>query len=404
MPSRVGSAKRFAFVVLSVAAVFVAGCAHADEEVSIEPLIPAAGRVDPGLGPGTRALSSGPGYKGSPSWNPGGARIAFTVDGYVVDKPTGSGDLRRWTTKDFIAEDTVWESDDILMILGAAPPSRGKEISSSLYRTRAEEDTLELERVEKEVSAIGPDSEGLIFALGGDPHESRLALTRGGGKINRLYTRPIEGRVEALSVSPDGEEAVLAVRPPGDRETSGLHAFDLRKGKGREITRLDGNQEILGTPQWTEQGLYFVAGEKDTAVGRGVSEPLSDLYRVPEEGGAPEPAPGVGEDFVAASIRVSPDGERLAVIGRLNPKSPPNLYVLDPLAKNLTAVTTNEDMEIKTGPDDLAWSPGGKSVAVVARGIPSTEPEVRADPADRLLRDFYNLYEIPVSSPEDSTR
>ncbi|CAN5698371.1 hypothetical protein BH20ACT12_BH20ACT12_16700 [soil metagenome] len=400
---REGSARRLAFVVLSAAAVFMAGCAHADEEVSIEPLAPASGRVDPGLGPGTRALSSGPGYKGSPSWSPGGDRIAFTVDGYVVDKLTGSGDQRRWTTRDFIAEDTEWESDDTLMILGSATPSGGKEISRSLYRTRAGEDTLELESVEKKVSAIGPYREGLIFSFG-DPRESRLALTRGGGKINRLYSRPIRGRVAALSVSPDGEEAVLAVRPPGNRETSGLHEFDLRKGKGREITRLDGNQEILGTPQWTEQGLYFVAGKKGGSVDSESSEPLYEIYRVPEEGGTPEPAPGVGEDFVAASIRVSPDGERLAVIGRLNPKSPTNLYVLDPLAEDFTAVTTNEDMEIKTGPDDLAWSPGGKSVAVIARGTPSTEPEVRADPAHRLLRDFYNLYEIPVGGSEEPQR
>src|SRR5215218_4965469 len=398
MLSRVGSAKRVA--VLSVAAVIVAGCAH--KEVSIAPLVPAAGRVDPGLGPGTRALSSGPGYKGSPSWSPGGDRIAFTVDGYVVDKPTDSGDLRRWTTKDFIAKDTVWISDDTLMILGAALPSGTEEISSSLYRARAGEDSLELERVGKEVSAIGPDREGLIFALGNGIHESGLALTRGGGKVSRLYSRPIKGRVAALSLSSDGEEAVLAVRPPGDRETSVLHVFDRRKGRGREITRLDGNQEILGTPQWTEHGLYFVAGEKNTPVDRAGSEPLYEIYRVPEEGGAPQLAPGVGEDFVAASIRVSPDGERLAIIGRLNPKSPTNLYVLDPLAKDLTAVTTNEDMEIKTGPDDLAWSPGGQSVAVIARGTPSTEPEVRAAPADRLLGEFYNLYEIPVGGPEDT--
>jgi len=397
---RVGPAKRFAFVVLSATAVFVAGCSRADEEVSIEPLVPAAGRVDPGLGPGTRALSSGPGYKSSPSWSPGGDRIAFTVDGYVVDKPTDSGDLRRWTTKDFIAKDTVWISDDTLMILGAALPSGTEEISSSLYRARAGEDSLELERVGKEVSAVGPDREGLIFALGSGAYESRLALTRGGWRVNRLYTRSIKGRVAALSLSPGGEEAVLAVRPPGDREVSELHIFDLRKGKGREITRLDGSQEIVGTPQWTEHGLYFVAGEKNTSVESDVSEPLYEIYRVPEEGGVPEPAPGVGEDFVAASIRVSPDGERLAVIGRLNPNSPTNLYVLDPLAEVLTAVTTNEDMEIKTGPDDLAWSPGGKSVAVIARGTPSTEPEVRADPAARLLGEFYNLYEIPVSGPE----
>jgi len=401
MLSRVGSAKWVA--VLSVVAVFVAGCAHADREVSIAPLVPAAGRVDPGLGPGTRALSSGPGYKGSPSWSPGGDRIAFTVDGYVVDRPTDSEDLRRWTTRDFIAEDTEWISEDTLMIIGAAPPSGTEETPSSLYRTRADEESLELGKVEKEVSAFGPGRGGLIFALGRGAFESGLALTRGSGNIHRLYSKSIKGRVASLSLSPAGDEAVLAVRPPGDLETSVLHVFDLRKGKGREITRLDGNQEILGTPQWMGQYLYFVAGEKNTTADRDGSEPLYEIYRVPEEGSAPEPAPGVGEDFVAASIRVSPDGERLAVIGRLNPKSPTNLYVLDPLAKDLTAVTTNEDMEIKTGPDDLAWSPGGQSVAVIARGTPSTEPEVRAAPADRLLRDFYNLYEIPVG-PEDAPR
>jgi Tol biopolymer transport system component len=402
MPSRVGSAKRVA--VLSIAAVFAAGCAHADEEVSIAPLVPAAGRVDPGLGPGTRALSSGPGYKGSPSWSPGGDRIAFTVDGYVVDRLTDSGDLRNWTTRDFIAEDIEWISEDTLMILGAASPSGTEETPSSLYRARAAEDSLELETVEKEVSAIGPGRGGLIFALGRGAFGSGLALTRGSGDVRRLYSKSIKGHVASLSLSPDGDEAVVAVRPPGDLETSGLHVFDLRKGIGRELTRLDGNQEIVGTPQWMGQYLYFVAGEKDKPVDRDGSEPLYEIYRVPEEGGATEPAPGVGEDFVAASIRVSPDGERLAVIGRLNPKSPTNLYVLDPLAKDLTAVTTNEDMEIKTGPDDLAWSPGGQSVAVIARGTPSTEPEVRADPADRLLRDFYNLYEILVDGPEDAPR
>src|SRR5688500_4141219 len=402
MLSRVGSAKRVA--VLSVAAVFVAACAHADKEVSIAPLVPAAGRVDPGLGPGTRALSSGPGYKGSPSWSPGGARIAFTVAGYAVDRPTDSEDLRRWTTRDFIAEDTEWISEDTLMILGAAPPSGTEETPSSLYRARADEDSLELEKIDKEVSALGPGRGGLIFALGRGAFESGLALTRGSGNVHRVYSKSIKGHVASLSLSPDGDEAVLAVRPPGDLETSVLHVFDLRKGKGREITRLDGNQEILGTPQWTGQYLYFAAGEKNTPADRDGSEPLYEIYRVPEEGGAPEPAPGVGEDFVAASISVSPDGERLAVIGRLNPKSPTNLYVLDPLAKDLTAVTTNEDMEIKTGPDDLAWSPGGQSVAVIARGTPSTEPEVRADPADRLLRDFYNLYEILVDGPEDAPR
>jgi Tol biopolymer transport system component len=392
------------FLILSLAAILAWGCAHPDEEDSIAPLAPASGRVDPGLGPGTQALSSGPGYKGSPSWSPEGDRIAFTVDGYVVDKPTGSGNLRRWTTRDFFAEDAEWESDDALMILGAAPSAGAQEMSSSLYRARLGEDSLELKSVENDVSAVETGEGRLIFALGSGAQESWLAMTRGGGKIDRRYSKPIEGRVAYLSLAPDGERAVLAVRPPGDREVSVLCVFDLRKGQGREITRLEGAREILGAPQWTEQGIYFVAGKQSTTPDSDGSEPLYNIYRVPEEGGPPELAPGVGEDFVAASIRVSPDGRRLAVVGRLNAKSPTNLYVLDPLAKVLTTVTTNEDMEIKTGPDDLAWSPGGKSVAVIARGIPSTEPEVRTDPADRLLKDFYNLYEIPVGDPEDTPR
>src|SRR5215204_4337506 len=249
MLSRVGSAKPVA--VLLVAAVFVAGCAHADKEVSIAPLVPAAGRVDSGLGPGTRALSSGPGYKGSPSWSPGGDRIAFTVEGYVVDKPTNSGDQRRWTTRDFFAEDTEWVSEDTLMILGAAPaqPTRTREVSNSpdsLYRARAGEDSLGLERVGKEVLAIGRGRGGLVFALGSGTYQSGIALAREDGEVYRLYTRPIRGRVAALSPSPDGDEIVLAVRPPGLREVSRLSVFDLWTGETREITRLEGNQEILG--------------------------------------------------------------------------------------------------------------------------------------------------------------
>jgi TolB protein len=307
------------------------------------------------------------------------------------------------TTRDFVAKDTEWISDDTLTMLGAA--SSWRNTPSSLYEASAGKGSLRLERVAKGVLAMsqGPDGEGLVYAFGSGPRESGLALMRA-GEVYRPFADRIEGRVAALSPSPDGHEVVLAVSPPGDREASELRIFDTRTGEGREITRLGGKQEILGAPQWTKQGLYFVAGKEDTSVDDDGSDPLYYLFRVPTGGGAPEPAPGVGEDFVAASTRVSPDGDRLAIIGRLNPKAPTNLYVLDPLTKDLDDVTINEDMEIKTGPDDLAWSPDGKSVAIVARGTPSEKPIVHAAPKSALLEDFYNLYEVPVEGAAGATK
>jgi Tol biopolymer transport system component len=399
------------FAVLLVTTVLVVtGCMHLDEETSIPPLPPAGSRVDPGLGPEARPLSSGPGYKGSPSWSPQGDRIAFTIDGYVVDKPVNTGDVRRWTTKDFVAEDAEWTSGGSLAILGAVPDrisgagSPGGP-SRSVYQARPGEGSLGVKEVVTEVLAmsLAPRGEGLIVALGIGAHESGLALTRGSGGIDRIYDGVIEGRITGISLSPDGRKAALAVRTFGESASFELHTFDLRAGTHRKITRLDEDLEILGTPQWTKRGICYVAGEEEMS-GDGSTAPLYYVYRVPSDSGAPEPAPGVGEDFVASSIQVSPDGERLAVIGRLNPKSPINLYVLDLAAEDLEAVTTNEDMEIKTGPDDLAWSPGGESVAIVARGSLSEEPRVRAAPANALLEDFYNLYEIPVEGQRETAR
>jgi Tol biopolymer transport system component len=382
--------------LLAAVVLVFAGCMHVDNEVSIPPLSDTGGRADPGLGPGTHALSSGPGYKGSPSWSPEGVRIAFTIDGYVVDKPLNAGAVRRWTTRDFVAEDAEWTSESSLAIFGSSS-SGPDEAPRSLYRARSQEGSLDVEEVATEVLAMSPDParEGLIVALETGPYESELALMHSNGTMVRPDTRPIEGRVTGVSPSPDGRKVALAVRAPGDRGPSELHVVDLREGSHRRVARLRRDLEILGAPQWTTRGISYVAGKEETTAG-GSSAPLYDLYLVPPGSDTPQHTPGVGEDFVASSIRVSPDGERLAIIGRLNPNSPINLHVLDLEAEDLENLTINEDMDIKTGPDDLAWSPDGESVAIVARGALAEEPRVRAGPADALLEDFYNLYEVPV--------
>jgi Tol biopolymer transport system component len=374
------------------------GCLRQAEETSIPPLPAAGGGVNPGLGPEAQPLSSGPGYKGSPSWSPQGDRVAFTVDGYVVDRPVRTGNTRRWTTKDFVAEDVEWTAAGGLAILGSASgPAPRPHAPRSVYRARPGEGSLGIREISTDVLAMspGPGGEGLIVALRTGRYRSELASLRNDGVVDRIYTSPVGGRVTGLSLSPDGRRVALAVRTAGYPAAFELHTLDLRAGAYRRVARLEEGLEIIGAPQWTREGICYVVG-KEPASGDGGTEPLYDLFTVAPDSGVPEPTPGVGEDFVATSIRVSPGGESLAIVGRLNPQAPINLYVLDLAAQDLEDLTVNEDMEIKTGPDDLAWSPGGESIAIVARGALSEEPRVRAAPKGSLLEDFYNLYEVPV--------
>ena len=378
------------------------------EEISIPPLSAA----EAGLGPGTRALSSGPGYKASPSWSPRGDRIAFTVDGYVVDKAANAPELRHWTTRDLVADDAEWTSESSLAILGmasgsvtAAGPRDGREeVPRSVYRARLREGSPEVEQAATDVVAMspGPGGKGLVVVRELGPYQGRLALMHGGA-VDRFYTSPIEGRVTGISLSPDGHKVALAVRPPGDLAPSELHVLDLRGGTYRKIARLEEGLEIIGAPQWTDRGICYVAG-KETVSRAGRATPLYDLFLIPSGSRTPEPMPGVGDDFVTSSIRASPDGGRLAVVGRLNPNSPINLYILNPGTEDLADVTINEEMDIKSGPDDLAWAPDGESVVIIARGALSEEPSVHAAPKDALLEDFYNLYEVPVGGAAEAKR
>ena len=385
--------------LLAVALFLLAGgCLHPSQETSIPPLPAAGGGVNPGLGAEAQPLSSGPGYKGSPSWSPQGDRVAFTVDGYVVDRPVRTGDTRRWTTKEFVAEDVEWTSAGGLAILGSASgPAPAAEAPMSVYRARPGEGSLGVREISTDVLAMSPapGGEGLIVALSTGRYRSELAMLRNDGAVERIYTSPVGGRVTGLSLSPDGRSVVLAVRTAGSPAAFELHTWDLRAGAHRRVARLEEGLEVIGAPQWTQEGICYVVGKEGTAGGGG-TEPLYDLFTVAPDSGVPEPTPGVGEDFVASSIRVSPGGKSLAIVGRLNPQAPINLYVLDLAAQDLEDLTVNEDMEIKTGPDDLAWSPGGESIAIVARGALSEEPRVHAASKGSLLEDFYNLYEVPV--------
>ena len=238
------------------------------------------------------------------------------------------------------------------------------------------------------------------------PTRSRLVLLRGSEDPLEVYLRSIKGRVTGLSVSPDGSQAILAVRQDArDAEAQKAERFEVQvyqfsESRATRVARMPRGKEILGAPQWTPRGIHFVAGEaNDPAEAARDGDPASyALYRVPAGSDAPELVRGVGEDFVAASISTSPDARRLAVVGRRNPGSPTHLYVLDLTSETLKAATANESMEVKTNPRDLAWSPDGRSVVLVARG-PLSGHEVYDAPANTLMSAFYKLYEVPVDDP-----
>lgn len=418
-------ASTVASAVLAAAMIFVlAGCFHVSEEVSI-PSAPAdQDGAGADLGPNVRILSSGPGEKGSPAWASSGNRLAFTIDGYVVEKSVAQRDTRRRTTKDFGARSVAWAGPgESLLILGEdAPGSPGPvaqeaDTPRTLYVTSPEKGDLGITEIASGVGAIAtrPEDNRPVVALQTvqttvqtGASESKLALVEDGGELVELHPRGVPGQVSGFSFSPDGRQAVLAVREPGGRETGSretgssdagyaLYAFSLSDPDGfRRLAALEG-LEVLGAPQWTADGIYYVAGREDGAgdgAGDGVGDAaFYDLYRIPPGSQTPELAPGVGEDFIASNILRDPEGGRLAIVGRRNPGSPSNLYTLEFATHKLEAQTNNQDMEIKTEPGDLAWSEDG--VVVIARSA-ITGPETYSAPAEDLVAGFYNLYEVPV--------
>lgn len=407
-----------AAATLATATLFAASCApRAEEGVVIAPNPQPQGSR---LGPEVVPLSSGPGDKGSPRVGPSGSRVAFVLDGAPAEKPLRTG------TQSFLpgpplapsgkgpeAVGLEWLGDGGLAVL---EPVAGTHGHYALHVAEdGQESPVKVAEAVEDAAAV-PGSTAAIAAIptvedsaGKEGETWRLALFSGVGPPE-LYPNELPGHATGLSVAPDGKRALLAVERRGAHEVWSLR---LSNGAARRLARLPEGLEILSSPQWaaspsgedaadTRGGTaYFVAGEGGN--GANADKAPYSLYQTAAGGGAggpdaeiePKPVESVGEGFAAASVRVSPDGRLLAVLGRRSPNAPPELYVLDPATGTLTAATENEGMEIKTGPRDLAWTPDGSAVVLVARGTLSG-PETYDGPAASLRPAFFNLYEVPV--------
>jgi hypothetical protein len=135
-------------ILVILALTAISGCGSvtgpAQEGVSIPPV--SSGPVTD-LGPGVRPLSFGPGDKSSPRVSPSGERVAFVLDGYVVDKALYSQGFRPLiTASDFGAEYAEWLPDGDLAISSpevgtGGGDTKGTPAPSSLLGVRLKGDS-----------------------------------------------------------------------------------------------------------------------------------------------------------------------------------------------------------------------------------------------------------------------
>lgn len=387
-PKRLVNLSKFTFLIAF--GLLLAGCGHLNEVTPISPSAVGERPTDFGLGPGVRPISSGPGDKSSPVWSPTGEGIAYVVDGYVAEKSINASESRRQTTRGFGAKSVAWIStDERLSILTTAP-------DESLYSAALNE-SLSVDKLVSETTSMipMPESNALLVGLQPEPNKSSLALVGPDGKI-QTYGNPIDGKITAISLVPGEERAIFAVQRSAAEPNFEILSYSFPEDRYRSLASLQTGLKVLGAPQWSKDGIYYVAGE-EAMPGEG-SSPDYNLYRLPPNSSAPELASGVGEDFVASSIKRNPNGDLLAIVGRRNPNSPANLYLLRPGVRDLVAVTANENMEIKTEAVNLEWSNDGRRAAIVARKI-LTEARIHDILTDELVSDFYNIYEVPMDKP-----
>lgn len=374
-------------LALFTLALVLSGCTHLNEATPISPSPEGQRPADFGLGPGVRPVSSGPGDKSSPTWSPSGDRIAFIVDGYVVEKRAAEREVRRQTTRDFGARKIAWmSSGERLSILAGGSPG-------SIYSTTLD-GSLSVDKLASDITSMTPipGSDSVLIALQVQANKSRLATAKPNGKIEK-YGGLVDGEITGVSLAPGEDRAIISVQRPGAEPSFEILSFAFSDNGFRKLGSLRRGLRVLGAPQWTGDGIYYVAGEEPESNSN--ASPDYNLYRLPPNSEQPELAPGVGKDFAAASVKRNPNGDLLAILGRRNSSSPVNLYFLRPGVGDLVAATTNENMEIKAETKDLAWSDDGGRVAIVARTMLS-EPRVYDVPSDALVSDFYNIYEVPV--------
>jgi Tol biopolymer transport system component len=314
------------------------GVVRATEDVFAVDLDPATGKV---ISPPEKVIESYEGGNFTPSYSPDGKYLAYVSRRGNSPYPTNVGNalcirsLETGEERVFYKEiwrmglryvgGPRWSPDGRFIVFGG---SSGVSYNSD-YRIDLQ--TGEITQIylcspdERLVGgAYGPDDKYFSARVNPVTGTSQIVVYDIlSGKGRELFRYPGAERSISIALSPDGHW--LSFSNAGWGGIRSLNIIPTTGGEEKEVWSFGETRQ--GTPGinhiWSPDGRYILFSAHDQS-----NLPVSELWRVPVEGGKPEKM-GLQRTWGIIHLTVRPDGRQLAFAGRGGPSTDSELWVLE---------------------------------------------------------------------------
>jgi Tol biopolymer transport system component len=314
------------------------GVVRATEDVYAVDLDPATGKV---ISPPEKVIESYEGGNFTPSYSPDGKYLAYVSRRGNSPYPTNVGNalcirsLETGEERVFYKEiwrmglryvgGPRWSPDGRFIVFGG---SSGVSYNSD-YRIDLQ--TGEITQIylcspdERLVGgAYGPDDKYFSARVNPVTGTSQIVVHDIlSGKGRELFRYPGAERSISIALSPDGHW--LSFSNAGWGGIRSLNIIPTTGGEEKEVWSFGETRQ--GTPGinhiWSPDGRYILFSAHDQS-----NLPVSELWRVPVEGGKPEKM-GLQRTWGIIHLTVRPDGRQLAFAGRGGPSTDSELWVLE---------------------------------------------------------------------------